>query len=186
MHPIVDTKLIRSPHGINLYLDQGFNSLYQANSNKPEFLIYAFLDFYKVIETLNKEVISREANGIYIKGKIQKSRYDKLPFISFNPELVCEITPTQLSDKSIDSFQVQIFKPSQGDKQYYESPTSMTLFCGLMLLRFGFSPSDTAKFVSLNSLRNKVAAHSGGSSTGITSDNVIQLLTIIHIAFGKI
>lgn len=176
---IVDTRLIRSPHGINLCLEQGFNSLYQATAMNQEFYLYSFLDFYRIIEVLGKELIRRDTTGFVIASKKGSTR-----FISLSPIIQSEITPTK-NGKDIYSFDVGAYTPPETDKKFYQYPTSSTRFSGLMLLRFRMNKADTVAFLRLNKLRNDLT-HEGNTTAKVAPTDILEILRLIERAFKEI
>jgi CheY-like chemotaxis protein len=178
----VNLTTIRAPNTIILHLDQGFNSMYQANAKKAEFYLYAFLDFYRIIEVLGKDLVRENAKTGYIIMSSRRTGSKVIPFIKFSP-LECEIKPTTINEKP-SSYSLNKYTPNKDDTQYYEKPTSSLLFCGLMLLRFNMTQADTSRFLRLNKLRNDLT-HEGAAKVSITYQDVMEILHLIKRVFGE-
>ncbi|WP_157618349.1 hypothetical protein [Spirosoma spitsbergense] len=167
-----------------LNLNQGYNSLYQAYDSKPEFLLYSFLDFYKIVEVLGKELIKGNNRTAYTITDSRRSGFRQIPFISFSPAIQSHIYPT-MNGSVVNSYRDASYTPTTDDRKYYDSPTSSLRFSGLMLLRFGMSEADTVAFLRLNRLRNDLT-HEGNTSSRVVSTDVMEILRLIKKAFEKI
>lgn len=176
-------KLVKSDIITTTFLDQGFNALYQATVQKQEFYLYSFLDFYRIIEFLGKELIEGDSRiGYTIKGK-KSSGLKPIPFIQLSPVIQSEITPTK-SGKDIYKFDIKSYTPPAAEERYYQYPTSSTRFSGLMLLRLGMDEIDTSAFMRLNRLRNDLTHE--GSTAKVTPVDILEILRLIEQAFQKI
>lgn len=167
---------------IGAYLKQAFSSLSHYSSSRKEFALFSFLDYYKIIETLGNELVIKDRdNKIVIKAGIRKT-----DFIFLKPKLLSKIEPIK-DNGIIAGFLLKDYLPPSDDEKFYKKPSSSTKFSGLMLLKFGCTEADVQNFISLNSLRNKVVAHSSDKvDDEIHIDNVVDLVQLICSAFKKI
>jgi CheY-like chemotaxis protein len=145
------------------YLKQAFNAIYEYSATQKEYSLYSFLEYYKIVELLGKEMVVENTNQFVIKKKT-----GNIPFIILSP-LKSKIEPIKktLSSGSIfvNSYKIQDYIPIPDDEGFYKRPTSSLRFSGLMLLRFGLDEASVEKFMALNNLRNTIVAHSANNST---------------------
>ncbi len=166
---------------IKTYLKLGFNAIQKFSPSKKEFSLYCFLEYYKIIEILGKSLIEDKDDKLMILGKTNV----KINFVNLKPVLLSKIEPIK-SGTFITSFKINDYTPVSDDS-YYTNPTSSTRFAGLMLLRFGFTETDVAKFMQLNYLRNTLVAHPTNQTTNsISLNDIISLVTILKISFDHL
>ena len=180
---ITDRRHLSAPSAVYASLNQGYNTLYQATITNQEFYLYSFLDFYRIIEVLGKELIRPDATGFVITGK-KVTNFRPIPFITLSAVIQSEITPTK-NGKNIHSFEVGAFTPPELDRKFYQYPTSSTRFSGLMLLRLRMKEPDTIAFLRLNKLRNDLT-HEGNTTAKVTPSDILEMLRLIERAFKEI
>lgn len=170
---------------IKAYLRQAFNTIYEYSQTQKEYALYSFLEYYKIVELLGKELINDNPTKFFIKKKS-----GNIDFIIKSP-LLSKIEPLKKSSSTskyfIKGYKEKDYTPISDEEIFYKKPTSSLRFSGLMLLRFGFSEASVETFISLNNLRNTVVAHSADNSTSeIKVENVITLLEILGETFQKL
>jgi len=167
----------------DVYLKQAFDAAYKVSSKNQEFALYSFLEYYKVVEVLGKELIDESTTEYFIKRKPSP-----IGFIIKSP-LKCMITPITIQPGKkifVEGYEIQDYSPKD-DSNFYVKPSSSLRFSALMLLRFGFNKEDVKDFMALNNLRNTVVAHSADNPNAeITIENVIKLAEILEKAFAKL
>lgn len=180
---ITDRKHLNIPSAVLASLNQGFSALDKATQTNQEFYLYSFLDFYRIIEVLGKQLIRPDNTGFVITGK-KIANFRSIPFITLSAIIQSEITPKK-NGKDIYSFEVGAYAPPESDKRFYQYPTSATRFSGLMLLRFRMTESDTIDFLRLNKLRNDLT-HEGNTTAKVAPSDILEILRLIERAFKEI
>ena len=170
---------------IKAYLKQAFNAIYEYSQTQKEYALYSFLEYYKIVELLGKELINDNSTKFFVKR-----RSGNIDFIIKSP-LLSKIEPVKEFSNSgkyfIKSYKEKDYTPISDDEVFYKKPTSSLRFSGLMLLRFSFGEASVETFMSLNNLRNTVVAHSADNSAlEIKVENVIALLEILEKVFQKL
>ena len=165
------------------HLNQAFNAIYNYSTVSKEYALYSFLEYYKIVELLGKEMISENRDNSKL---IIKRRIGDIDFIIKSP-LQSKIRPIK-SNGSVETYELSNYFPDNDDEKYYTGRISSSLqFSGLLLLRFGFNEDDVKDFMTLNKLRNDVVAHSAvNSNAEITVQNVIELAEMLEKVFKKL
>lgn len=169
---------------IKAYLKQAFNAIYEYSQTQKEYALYSFLEYYKIVELLGKELIIDNPTKFFVK------RRSDIDFIIKSP-LLSKIEPVKEFSNTgkyfIKGYKKNDYIPITDDEGFYKKPTSSLRFSGLMLLRLGFDETSVENFMLLNNLRNTVVAHSAdNSTTEIKVENVIALLEILEKTFQKL
>lgn len=165
------------------YLKQAFNAIYDYSAENKEYALYSFLEYYKIVELLGKELIDDKPDKFIVSRKI-----GNIDFIIKSP-LKCMIAPIKIhSGKNtfVEGYEIQDYSPKE-DSNFYIKPSSSLRFSALMLLRFGFNKGDVKDFMALNNLRNTVVAHSADNPNAeITIENVIKLAEMLEKVFERL
>jgi CheY-like chemotaxis protein len=165
------------------YIKQSFNAIYNYSIENKEYALYSFLEYYKIVELLGKEMISesRDNSKLIIKRKI-----GDIDFIIKSP-LKSKIRPIK-NNGFIETYEPSDYSPDNDDEKYYTGRISSSLqFSALLLLRFSYDRETVKDFIFLNNLRNTVVAHSASNSNAeITTENVIQLAELLKKTFDKL
>jgi hypothetical protein len=142
------------------YMKQSFNTIYNYSIEHKEYALYSFLEYYKIIELLGKEMISENRDNSKL---IIKRKTGDINFIIKSP-LQSKIRPIK-NNGSIETYEPNDYFPNKDDEKYYMGRISSSLqFSALLLLRFSYDEETVKDFIVLNNLRNIVVAHSASNS----------------------
>ncbi|MFB9862464.1 hypothetical protein [Rufibacter immobilis] len=173
---------------IRAYLILAYNSAAYFTARHKENALYSFLQYYKIVEVLGKELIEEiKTDNKPAKYIIKGKAGIKINFISLSSTVKSEIEPVIEGKHNIVGYTKSEFYPQKDEWKYYIDPTSSLRFSGLMILRFALNESKVSRFIRLNKLRNSVVAHSSNNANEeVKIEDVLELAEILKDSFQKI